>query len=73
MNPDFDQFENDRMVNDPTNYKWGLFYFNPKDSRVLVAKRNWMMGWTLNFAKPISYMIILGFIAFALIFGQLVK
>jgi len=27
MKNNFDQFENARMINDPSNYKWGIFYF----------------------------------------------
>lgn len=59
MKPDFDQFENDRMRNDPMNYKWGIFYFNPKDKRVIVPKRLKGMGWTLNFANFRSYVILI--------------
>jgi uncharacterized membrane protein len=67
MKTNFDQFENDRMIDDPTNYKWGMFYFNPKDSRIVVPKRSRMMGWTLNFANKNFYFILLGFIALSLI------
>jgi uncharacterized membrane protein len=62
MKPNFDQFEKDRMISDPINYKWGLFYFNPKDRRVVVPKRIKMMGWTLNFANIYTYLLILGVI-----------
>lgn len=54
----FDQFENDRMIDDPTNYKWGVFYFNPKDRRIVVPKRSRMMGWTLNFGNIFSYLLL---------------
>ena len=37
---------------DPTNWKWGLFYVNYKDSRLIVPKRMKSFGWTLNFAQP---------------------
>jgi uncharacterized membrane protein len=69
----FDEFENDQRINDPTNYKWGIFYFNPKDIRIVVPKRSRMMGWTLNFANIYTYLLILGIIAFVLIFGWLSK
>ena len=59
MKPNFDQFENDRMIDDPTNYKWGIFYFNRKDVRVLVPKRLRGMGWTLNFANIYTYLLII--------------
>lgn len=50
------------MKTNPEYYKWGLFYFNREDTRVLVPKVNRMMGWTLNFARPESYIIIGAFI-----------
>jgi uncharacterized membrane protein len=40
-------------------WKWGVFYFNPNDSRIIVPKRIEWLGWTLNFAQPVS-MIIAG-------------
>ena len=58
MKPNFDDFSNDPMSNDPANYKWGIFYFNPKYSRIIVPKYTKMMGWTFNFAKSTSYLII---------------
>jgi len=64
---DFNQFETDRMVDDPMNYKAGIFYFNAKDRRIVVPKRNRMMGWTLNFANLYTYLLILGIIAVVLI------
>ncbi len=45
--------END-MWNDPDNWKWGVFYFNPQDKRVFVLKRLPGMGLTLNFGNPYS-------------------
>lgn len=45
-------------INDPINYKYG-FYYNPDDYRVIVPKRIRAFGWTLNFAKPTAYFIIL--------------
>lgn len=43
MKPDFDQFENDRMIDDPMNYKAGIVYFNRKVRRIVVPKRSQMM------------------------------
>jgi uncharacterized membrane protein len=43
----------------PQFYKWGVFYYNPNDERVLVPKRIRSMGWTFNFAKPEVYHFIL--------------
>ncbi|WP_406826626.1 DUF5808 domain-containing protein [Pedobacter sp. KACC 23697] len=40
------------------NWKWGIFYFNKNDRRLIVPKRIKILGWTLNFAHPLSYLII---------------
>ncbi|MBW6460385.1 MAG: hypothetical protein K0B08_07400 [Bacteroidales bacterium] len=48
--------------NQPNHYKWGIFYYNPDDTRTILPKRIKWAGWTLNFASPFTYMIILGFI-----------
>jgi len=58
MKNDFDQFENDRKSDDPMNYKWGIFYFNRKDPRIMVPKRIKWMGWTLNFGNNYSYIYL---------------
>lgn len=71
MKTQFEQDELDKMGNNPDNYKWGIFYFNPKDYRVFVPKRIKILGWTLNFAKPYSYLVILGIIITAIIVGIL--
>ena len=46
----------------PDNYKWGIFYFNPRDERIVVPKRNPGFGWTFNFARPGAYFLLLGII-----------
>jgi uncharacterized membrane protein len=51
------------MNTNPENYKWGIFYFNPEDPRVIVPRNIQWMGWTLNFARPAAWLIILAFIA----------
>ena len=56
--------------NDPDNYKLGIFYFNPEDGRIIVPKRNKLMGFTLNFANPFSHLIILGIVIFAILMGK---
>jgi uncharacterized membrane protein len=45
---------------DRNNYeywKWGIFYNNPNDSSIWVPKRTGL-GWTLNFAHRVSYLIM---------------
>jgi uncharacterized membrane protein len=44
---------------DPNNWKWGMFYFNKEDHRILPPKRIEWMGWTVNFANPASVAIFL--------------
>ena len=39
---------------DPNNWKFGIFYFNKEDKRLLPPKRQEWMGWTVNFANSIS-------------------
>ena len=68
---DFGQFENDRMIEDPANYRWGIFYFNRNDRRIIVPKHLKMMGWTLNFANLYTYVILFLIVAVAIIVGQL--
>lgn len=53
------------MKNNPSKYKYGLFYWNPDDQRIWVPKlMGW--GWTLNFANPLSYIFLI--IIFLLVF-----
>lgn len=51
---------------DPDKYKWGIFYYNPEDTRVIVPKRTMGLGYTLNFAQPLSWLVIAGIAAFAI-------
>jgi uncharacterized membrane protein len=46
---------NQREWENNTNWKYGMFYFSPLDTRIWVAKREKWMGWTLNFSKWESY------------------
>jgi uncharacterized membrane protein len=41
-----------------SNYKYGMFYYNKSDRRIIVPKRIKYFGWTLNFARPVSYFIM---------------
>ena len=60
-------------INDPDNYKWGIFYYNREDLRGIVPKRNKWMGWTLNFAQPLAWVLILGIIVFAVVMSYFGK
>jgi len=48
---------------DPNNWKWGLFYYNKADKRILPPKRIMGMGWTVNFANRNSILVFVLLIA----------
>jgi uncharacterized membrane protein len=50
----------DKWHADPKNWKIGILYFNKEDRRIIVPKRINFLGWTLNFANPIVYVILIG-------------
>ena len=52
---------------DPNNWIWGIFYYNKEDNRIFPPKRIAWMGWTVNFANPISVSIFLILILLAFI------
>ena len=49
---------------DPSNWIWGIFYFNKKDKRIFLPKRIEWMGITINFANPKSILALLIMTAF---------
>lgn len=56
-------------IEDTSNYKFGIFYYNKSDPRTLLPRRIAMMGYQLNFARPLSLLfllVILGLIGFLL-------
>lgn len=53
------------------NYLWGIFYFDKSDRRIIVPKVNRMMGYTVNFARPETYLILLIIVVVAGIAGSL--
>lgn len=55
--PDKDRFN--EWHNDPSNWKLGVFYFNPKDKRIFPPKRFKSFGWTVNFANPFSILTLI--------------
>ncbi len=63
----------DRWHDDPSNWKWGIFYFNRLDKRLFPPKRIRGMGWTVNFANPYSYLALLGIIVLFFLIGTLLK
>jgi uncharacterized membrane protein len=45
-------------IDDINNYIWNIFYYNRNDSRIIVPKRTRFLGWTINFARPESYLLL---------------
>ena len=46
-------------IDNPSNYKLGVFYLNRFDSRTVVPKRARILGFSLNFASWKSYVFVL--------------
>ena len=62
----------DPKVDNPDNYRWGIFYYNTDDSRIFVPKQNWCMGWTINCGNHFTYLLFGGILAVAGLFKLLV-
>jgi len=54
-------------VDNPDNYKLGIFYYNKNDIRAVVPKRPKSFGYTLNFAVWKSYVFVFVIVASAVI------
>lgn len=59
--------------NDPNNWILGIFYFNKDDKRIFPPKRSKLMGWTVNFANPISLLSLIGLIAIVIMVSRYFK
>lgn len=59
----------DDMRHNPDYYFLGIFYFNRHDPRAFVPKRNRYLGWTLNFYRPETYIVLLTIILAAIFLG----
>lgn len=65
-----------RWHKDPSNWKWGMIYYNKEDKRLFPPKRIPIMGWTINFANKWSVvamvvliLAIIGLMKFIVIAG----
>jgi uncharacterized membrane protein len=54
-----------------TNHWRGPVYSNRRDPRLLVPKLHPSMGWTLNFANPVSWVAIVALLGLAIIISLL--
>ena len=54
---------------DPANWKWGIFYYNKLDQRLMPPKRIPAMGYTINFAnkKSLLFFLLLTLIPLAIV------
>ena len=64
-----DKEEKEQWHQDPSNWIWGIFYYNKADNRLLPPKRIKWMGWTVNFANRNSVLFSLGLILLVLALG----
>jgi uncharacterized membrane protein len=53
------QHSNSQPINDDIHWKLGNIYFNPQDPSLWIEKRMGI-GWTVNFARPMSWVILIG-------------
>lgn len=60
-----------RDIDEDQYWKGGLFYFNKNDPSIFVEKR-FGVGWTLNFANPKGYLLVLGPIIAILVLSFLI-
>jgi uncharacterized membrane protein len=60
------QTSNGTVLNrdDDKYWKWGQFYFNKEDPALFLEKR-FGIGWTINFARPLAWIIFLLIIGIA--------
>lgn len=56
----------EQPVNDDQYWKLGFLYFNPNDPSFTVEKR-YGIGWTINFARPVSWILFLFIIAIVVV------
>ena len=50
------------LADEDDRWKLGVFYFNPDDASVFLPER-FGIGWTMNFARPAAWAIVLGGLA----------
>ncbi|MBC5584141.1 DUF1648 domain-containing protein [Eggerthella sp. NSJ-70] len=55
------------LVDDDRYWKFGVFYFNPDDASLFLPER-FGVGWTLNWARPAVWAIVVGGLAITVAF-----
>ena len=61
------QDEDALLADEDEHWKLGVFYFNPGDASFIVPER-FGVGWTMNFARPAAWAIILAVPVFTIVF-----
>ena len=61
------QEQYDAWTDDPSNWRYQFFYFNPKDKRIMPPKRNRQLGWTINFGNTLSILVFAAIILVTII------
>ena len=54
------QEQYDAWTDDPANWRFKIIYYNKEDKRLLPPKRKRALGWTINFANPLSILAFVG-------------
>jgi uncharacterized membrane protein len=57
--------KNGTDCDDDRYWKWGMFYYNKNDSSLFIEKR-FGIGYTCNFARPASWLLIAGILGIVL-------
>jgi uncharacterized membrane protein len=53
------KYQKNKLMIKNDYWVWGIIYFNPDDKRIFVPKKFQWLGWTFNFANPLSYIIMI--------------
>ncbi len=53
-------------------WRAGIFYYNPSDSALMVPKRSGL-GYTLNFGRPVAWIVFAGVLAIPILLGLLLR
>jgi uncharacterized membrane protein len=77
MTDDIQRQRNRELWRDPANWRMGVIYYCPADTRIVVPKRSFVgepsLGYTVNFAHSSSWVVLVLTVAgtVALILGVL--
>jgi hypothetical protein len=61
------EFKEDPAHEQTSCWKYGLFYYDEDNPRLIVPKRVKWAGWTINTAHPQSWLVLLALLAVLLV------